>query len=400
MIPVTMLVLVAALFGAWKYFQTKKPSTALNRTQGKPSFKPPSSYAELCALNTNELEHCDVALMNLLCAEGLRGAENLNVSNCLATLDQMAAHVKFETERHLYKFLQNKAEYNNSEGYFRMLMMATVLQQDWDIRYNPDRIPQPGRHPEPSTAFFANSQDVLIHGLARHDGKGTCSSMPVFYIAIGRRLGYPLRLVKAKHHLFARWVDGINGFNIEGTSIGFVSHDDSYYRGWPAPFTAEEEQAESYLKPLTPEQEFSVFASIRGAVLEAANNPAWALGAYAQAFYKDPQSVGNQWLFARAERRAWKAGVLPKHQSLEFEFHDLEIPTGPNQILLQQEKERLQAMLRLGLSDTDVESGLRMLRSQLQTRQAARSPLEPPDPVPGQIVPLLPGATGVEPQPR
>ena len=82
--------------------------------------------------------------MNLLCAEGLSGAENLNVSNCLATLDQMAAHVKFETERNLYKYIQNKSEYNNSEGYYRMLMMASVLQQDWGIRYNPDRIPQPG----------------------------------------------------------------------------------------------------------------------------------------------------------------------------------------------------------------------------------------------------------------
>jgi heme/copper-type cytochrome/quinol oxidase subunit 2 len=342
-LPIAGLVLLAA-FTAGKHFpfRPKESPSPVSRSQS--TFVPPAGYAELCSLDTNALAHCDIALMNLLCTEGLRGTENLNLSNCLTTLDRMAAHVKFETDRHLYKFFNNKAEFNNSEGYYRVMMMATVLQQDWGIHYNPDHIQQPGQSLESNNEFFANSQDVFIHGLLRRGGAGTCSSMPVFYVAVGRRLGYPLKLVKAKGHLFARWVDGHNSFNIEGTTVGFGSYDDDHYRNWPIPFTAEEEQAEGYLKPLTPSQELSVFLSIRGMVLDAANEPRLALGAYAHAFRKDPDSQINRAYFIQAERRAFVAGALPRRQSLGYEVHELVIPIGANASFLMQEKQRLQAI--------------------------------------------------------
>lgn len=42
----------------------------------------------------------------------------------------------------------------------------------------------------------------------------------MLYVAIGRRLGYPLKLVECKGHLFVRWEDAKERFNIEGTSRG------------------------------------------------------------------------------------------------------------------------------------------------------------------------------------
>ena len=248
--------------------------------------------------------------MNLLCAEGLRGAENLNVKECLERLDGIAAKVKHETDRHLYKFRDHPDEFNHSEGYYRMMMMATVLQQDLGIRYNPARASSPwNKEIPPNEVFFANSQDVFIHGLARERGEGTCSSMPVFYVAIGRRLGYPLKLVRAQGHLFARWDEGTKGFNIEGTSLGFVSDPDGFYRTWPRAFTAEEAESESYLKPLTPAQELATFLSIRGQCCRAATNWLWSLGAFQHAFKLEPQSVGHQLLFAATERDAYTAGA-------------------------------------------------------------------------------------------
>lgn len=60
-------------------------------------------------------------------------------------------------------------------------------------------------------------------------GRGTCSSLPPLYVAIGRRLGYPLKLVKSFAHLFARWDNGAGErFNIECTARQFVSHPDEY----------------------------------------------------------------------------------------------------------------------------------------------------------------------------
>jgi hypothetical protein len=67
-------------------------------------------------------------------------------------------------DRHYYKFRQQPAEFEHSEGYFRMMMLVTVLQQDLGIHYNPDRARLPLGLPEASDKFFANSQDVFIHG--------------------------------------------------------------------------------------------------------------------------------------------------------------------------------------------------------------------------------------------
>lgn len=53
--------------------------------------------------------------------------------------------------------------------------------------------------------FFADSSKVFLHGLLGSKRQGTCSSMPVLYSAVGRRLGYPLKLVTIKGHLFVRW---------------------------------------------------------------------------------------------------------------------------------------------------------------------------------------------------
>jgi len=123
---------------AWRQHGSKLKSRDPSSAQAQ-EFKQPTTFTELCAIRMNDLEKCDIALMNLLCAERLRGAENLNVKECLERLDGIAKRVKFETDRHYYKYRQHPDEFNGSEGYYRMMMMATVLQQDLGIRYNPAR---------------------------------------------------------------------------------------------------------------------------------------------------------------------------------------------------------------------------------------------------------------------
>ena len=98
---------------------------------------------DLLAMNQEQLADVDIAEMNLLCAAGLPGAETLDIDKTLLMLDQWARRVQEETDRYLYKFRQNPADYNNSEGYFRMLTLVTVLQQDFGVRYNPQRVRQP-----------------------------------------------------------------------------------------------------------------------------------------------------------------------------------------------------------------------------------------------------------------
>jgi hypothetical protein len=109
-----------------------------------------------------------------------------------------------------------------------------------------------------------DSRNLFIHGILTGHG-GTCVTMPVLYIAIGRRLGYPLKLVRAKEHFFARWEEsGGERFNIESTSRGFTARDDDYYRAWPKPITDDEVRRGYYLRSLRPREELAVFLGERG----------------------------------------------------------------------------------------------------------------------------------------
>ena len=92
--------------------------------------------------------------------------------------------------------------------------------------------------------------------------------MPVLVVAIGRRLGYPLKLVRAKAHLFARWDTEKERFNIEATGRGWNTYTDSYYRQWPHPFTKAEEQANRFLKSLSPAEVLSGFLGLRALCLK------------------------------------------------------------------------------------------------------------------------------------
>ena len=115
--------------------------------------------------------------------------------------------------------------------------------------------------------------------------------MPVLYVAVGRRLGYPLKLVRAKSHMFVRWDagDGKN-FNVEATSRGFSVREDAYYKTWPRPMSEEEFTGGEYMKTMTPVEELACFMSTRGVCLQVNGRFAEATAAYQQAAKLVPAS--------------------------------------------------------------------------------------------------------------
>jgi len=214
------------------------------------------SLDALLAMPPERLRDVNIAEMNLLCATGLRGAENLDIDACLAKVDEWTAKVKAETERHLYRVTDPRyaEHYHHSEKYLRAEFLLQVLQEDCGVRYNMERV---------KSISFGQSKDLFIHGLVADPNGGTCASMPVLYVAVGRRLGYPLSLVKTKAHFFVRWKDETDRFNIEGTN-GFSSMPDDYYKTWPMASTDKEVKANRYLVSLTPADELAEFMAARG----------------------------------------------------------------------------------------------------------------------------------------
>jgi len=235
-------------------------------------------------MTPQQLESVDIALMNLRCAEGLPGAEKLDVSGNLETLDIWAERVRSETNHYFHLFLRDPAKFKNMEGYYRMQALITVLMQDLHVGYNPARDTSPDK-PEAGEAFFADSRDLFLHGLVSEPHLGTCSSLPVLYVAVGRRLGYPLKLVTARAHLFLRWEspDGKQRFNVEGTNGGMSSHEDDYYRTFPMPITEEDVRSGQYLESLSPVEELAEFMCTRGLCLQVNRRHDEALEAYRKA---------------------------------------------------------------------------------------------------------------------
>ena len=299
------------------------------------------SLVALLGLPTPALRWVDIGRMNVLCAEGLAGAGGSDLNICLAKLDEMAARVRSETARHLYRFQAKPAEFEDSEGFFRMLMLAVVLYEDFSVRYNPDRISTPGTL-DPNDHFFADSRDLFLHGLLveqssspspsptlnplpRHSQAtagqplaaprlgeggstlnhphGTWSSLPVLQVAVGRRLGYPLKLVTTKGHLFVRWEGAQERFNIEAAGNGVSRFADDYYRHWPLEVAPAEEAAEGYLKSLTPPEELAVFLSIRGMCLREAGRLPEAAEAFAAAARLAPACRGYKVMLASLQSR-------------------------------------------------------------------------------------------------
>jgi hypothetical protein len=203
-----------------------------------------ADLAEFMRCPAAAIEAYDVAALNLRCAQGLPGAEELDEGRMLNWLDQAARIVEFETRRHWYRFTESPDSYNTSAAYFCCYFLLQTLQEDLGVRYNPARI-RDRRFQDPKCfdPDFRDSRDLFIHGIIAGAG-GTCASMPVMYVAVGRRLGYPLKLVQTRGHLFMRWDDPQGKcfgfpetFNVEGAGDGIASYHDDHYKAWPEPWT-------------------------------------------------------------------------------------------------------------------------------------------------------------------
>lgn len=206
-------------------------------------------WHELIHRSDQELARLDVAAVNLACAEGLPDADGIDCDRILRKLDEWADVVRKGTQNVLPLFRRNPGEYENSEAYFRALAMVTVLKRNLGLRYHPAK---------QSDDALLDTADMFIHGAVSGDG-GTCGTIPVVIVAVGRRLGYPLSLVRTKSHSFVRW-DGKEVFNIEAACAGGMGMPtDQEMRRGRFEMPDETVRACGYLRSLSPREELACF---------------------------------------------------------------------------------------------------------------------------------------------
>jgi hypothetical protein len=221
--------------------------------------------------------------MSLAVARGLPGSEGVNEAACLERLDKLARIVGQHTAAGASAFRRHPEQYDHSWAVFRVMDMLTVLQRDLGFRYNPDLVNRDD--------FFADSRNLFLQGVLQ-TRMGTCSSLPPFYVAVGRRLGYPLKLVSTKFHLFARWDGEGERFNIECTAQGLNCYPDEYYLRWPAETTPQEVERFGFLRSWTPREELAGLLVNRGHCWLDNGRHRQAVQAYADAQELMPESWG------------------------------------------------------------------------------------------------------------
>jgi hypothetical protein len=330
----------------------------------------PHTLAELLALSRAELEKLDLARMNLLCAEGLRGADTLDVTFYLNTLDSWAHHVESETRRNFHRFAENPKEYNESLPYYRMLMLVTVLQQDFAAFYTPERaLPQLRGEREPNDVFFADSRDVFLHGLLTDKHQGTCSSLPVLYVAVAQRLGYPVSLAAAKGHFYVRYEQGAEHLNIDATTIGFKPEPDEFYRHWPQPVSDEEARTYGLLRPMTKPEILGAFLTIRAAVLTSMKQFDEAASAWEQAARFLPGTPVLTELVEHAQARAKNEAAANRWDQLWDQVATLEVRADSDYGYFRDRQTRLHLFMNQSTNLLAIEEALSDLRAELQAHR-------------------------------
>lgn len=243
-------------------------------------------YTELARHSNDELAARPIDQVHLACAVGLPGAERLDAARCGRVLDEWAAFCRAYTERVIGEFDRDPAAFEHSRAKFQIMAMVTALQRGCGVCYRPELINASDEN------FFRNVEHLFLHGVTEGKG-GSCPSLPVVYVAVGRRLGYPLKLVTACRHLFARWEQpGGERFNIECTCKGFVSYPDEHYMTWRHPLRQEDAEWYGALRSLTPRLELAEFLMLRGHCLCYNGNRREAVGAYAWANEVSPDYHG------------------------------------------------------------------------------------------------------------
>ena len=280
----------------------------------------------LCHLSPAELNRTDIGFANITCALGLPGAESLDVPRQVEILNEIAALVRQETDKLIYLFHRQPGSYQNSEAYFRMMVLLTVLQRNLGVHCDPQF------NQLSDYQFFSRPEMLFVHGVLQTRA-GTCSSLPPMFAAVGRRLGYPLKLVTACQHVFLRW-DSPTGekFNIECTSSGLVCHPDVYYQHWPRRLSDEQVRRYGALQSLSPRKELAVFVGNRGHVWREHYQLWPAVQAYAQASELDPENWSwSQSLVAEMNRWERKIQTLMMRgfPPMTIQFPPREFPSIP-----------------------------------------------------------------------
>jgi len=239
------------------------------------------AFDQLFDMSDEQLAQEDIGLVNLLCAVGLPSADPLNIPFHLAQLDRLAEYAREEVVKGYPRYVANPNPTKGSESVYKLwaVMHAIRCKVGIEAKFKRATTEEVSHREFIDTSMKptggpyknrVNSQVGFIHGLLSPRCLGSCASNPVLFAAICRRLGYPAKLVLTVQHIFNRWVDDAEQFNMDGSMSRIGGDADHHYINRYRRWTEWELKSTALHRPLAPREELAAFMFNRS-ICESAN---------------------------------------------------------------------------------------------------------------------------------
>lgn len=231
---------------------------------------------------------------------------DLDIDEYSKKLDQMVKEIQ--------KYTRETGDYNDPDH--RIRSINTYL-----YRYK-------GFHYDNEDLYAHKLKNRYINGLL-DTMSGSCVTMPLLYLALAQRLGYPVYPVSAPQHIFLRYIDpNLKMQNIEATNGGGYSPDEAYINDMEIPNKGIETGA--YLRTMT-YKEFLAELFIENAGYWAKNhNAPRAIRYWEESFKLNPRNaevyriLGNYYFeLAKYEMEKYQSGYYPKVSNNPFVQRDI-----------------------------------------------------------------------------
>jgi len=216
------LFLLAAITAVYAFPGEQSPSVNSEFGQLQPCTEPEQELNQMLRGKDGGI---DLTLANWLVAADIPEFRGVSREAYFAQLDAMTEHVRQDMEG-MQRAGWHGTNPNDPDTRCCRFCSAIIrlrLTYSEEFRQEDLTVAQ-------TKALYSDANNIFLAGLLR-SRHGSCVSMPLIYLVIGRRLGLPVHLVTVGKHCFIRWEQPGYRMNIEPTITEKIAMtpDDSVY---------------------------------------------------------------------------------------------------------------------------------------------------------------------------
>jgi hypothetical protein len=188
-----------------------------------PNHEPWPTLNQLLGMFGEELQRTDQVVMNLAVAKGIPTLADLDIGRYVQLADRWAGDLRARMPALEAEFHRSPQDWRGDLDFFRLGLVCWYVDMVLGVAYREDqRNVAQIRYTDPTDLFINGVMDTR---------RGTCATLPLLHVVLGRRIGLPVSLASVGSHFLCRFDDGVKTINIEATETGrggFSSQTDEY----------------------------------------------------------------------------------------------------------------------------------------------------------------------------